>query len=323
MSSLVVELRRDALDSSVSVLSLLRKALVVAKKLDIQEFENWIELELNGYTEIESIPEYRFVQGQLKGHNPFRGWQPIVVMDTESIESYEIIRNPPITDPMSQIVALIQDTNNKSDRLEIILAAEIEALLMRSIGRDLPIKLTISSASLHRIADAVRNIILRWVLQLEKDGIVGEGMSFSPEEKAIASSHSYHIFIENFVGEKFMSNTQNNDFRGVNLGGGVAGRDYTGDVIHNNVDRNLAEAAAEIQELLEQLEKSYPTNTTFEKMTVASEAIKRIESNPELHQKIISALKAGSTQAISQMLNHPLASFIIAAFEDWQKNKSS
>jgi hypothetical protein len=33
MSSLVLELQRDALDPSISVLNLLRKALVVAKKL--------------------------------------------------------------------------------------------------------------------------------------------------------------------------------------------------------------------------------------------------------------------------------------------------
>jgi signal recognition particle subunit SEC65 len=322
MSSLVFELQTDALNSSVSVLNLLRKALVVAKKLSIQEFEHWIELELNGYTEAESIPKYRFVQGQLRGWNPFHGWQPVVVRDTESIEYYETICNPSIIQPISELTALIQDTNNNNG-LHIILAPEIELLLIRSIGRDVHIKLSIGSASIQRIVDAVKDIILRWALQLEKDGIVGEGMSFSPQEKAIASNHSYHIFIENFVGDKSMSNTQNNDFRGANLGGGVAGRDYTGDIIHNNAEKNLAEAAAEIQQLLEQLEKSYPTNTTFEKMTAASEAIKRIESNPELHQKIISALKAGSTQALSQFLNHPLASFIIAAFEDWQKNKDS
>jgi hypothetical protein len=86
---------------------------------------------------------------------------------------------------------------------------------------------------------------------------------------------------------------------------------------------NLAEVAAEIQQLLEQLEKSYPTDTTSQKMTVALEAIKQIESNPQLIQKIVSALKAGSTQALAQALNHPLASFMISAFEDWQKNKGN
>ena len=33
------------------------------------------------------------------------------------------------------------------------------------------------------ILDAVRNAILAWSLKLEADGIVGEGLSFSPKEK--------------------------------------------------------------------------------------------------------------------------------------------
>ena len=49
MSSLVLELQRDAIDPSVSPLNLLRKALIVARKLGIVEFQQWIELELNGY----------------------------------------------------------------------------------------------------------------------------------------------------------------------------------------------------------------------------------------------------------------------------------
>lgn len=85
--------------------------------------------------------------------------------------------------------------------------------------------------------------------------------------------------------------------------------------------QNLAEAAAEIQQLLIQLEKSYPTDTTTGKMTVATEAIKRIENDPKLVKRILSALKAGGTQALAQFLNHPAASFVIGALEDWQKSK--
>lgn len=322
MNSLVFELQTDALDDSVSVLNLLRKALVVAKKLDIQEFENWIELELNGYTEKESIPKYRFVQGILKGLNPFHGWQNIIAGDAVFLDLQKSVCNRPVIQPISELIALIQNANG-STRLQLTLSPELESLLINFVGGDIPVRLFISSASIQRIVDAVKDIILRWALQLEKDGIVGQGISFSPQEKAIASKHSYQISIENFVGDKSMSNTQNNDFRGANLGGGVAGRDYTGDITHNNVEKNLVESAAEIKQLLEQLEKSYPTKTASEKMIAASEAIKRIESNPELHKKIMNALKAGSTQALSQFLNHPLASFIIAAFEDWQKSKDS
>jgi hypothetical protein len=56
MTSLVEELQKDALNSSVSVLDLLRKALVVATKLNIDEFKEWIELELKGYSDKKRFP---------------------------------------------------------------------------------------------------------------------------------------------------------------------------------------------------------------------------------------------------------------------------
>lgn len=87
--------------------------------------------------------------------------------------------------------------------------------------------------------------------------------------------------------------------------------------------QNLAEAAAEIQQLLEQLEKSYPTETTTGKMTVATETIKHIESNPTLNKRILSALKTGGVKAFEQFLSHPAASFVIGALEDWQKTKGN
>ena len=83
----------------------------------------------------------------------------------------------------------------------------------------------------------------------------------------------------------------------------------------------LAEAAAEIQQLLEQLEQSYPTNTTAGKMAVASKAIQQIENNPMLKARILSALKAVDISTFGTLLLHPAASFIISALGDWQADK--
>ncbi|NET05904.1 MAG: hypothetical protein F6K16_14615 [Symploca sp. SIO2B6] len=87
--------------------------------------------------------------------------------------------------------------------------------------------------------------------------------------------------------------------------------------------QNLIEAAAEIQQLLEQLEKSYPTETIAGKMAVATETIRRIENNPTLTARILSALKTGGVKAFEQLLSHPAASFVIGALEDWQKHNES
>jgi trans-aconitate methyltransferase len=94
-------------------------------------------------------------------------------------------------------------------------------------------------------------------------------------------------------------------------------------VKNSQPSKTLAEAAAEIQQLLEQLSQTYPTNTTTEKMVVATAAIQHIENNSKLYQRVLSALKAGGIQALGQFLNHPAASFVIGALEDWQKSKDS
>jgi DNA-binding Lrp family transcriptional regulator len=94
-------------------------------------------------------------------------------------------------------------------------------------------------------------------------------------------------------------------------------------VINEAQQQDLAQAAAEIQKLLEQLEKSYPANTTTGKMQIATEAISQIDRNPALTARILSALKAGSVSAFEQFLNHPAASFVISALQDWQETKGS
>jgi len=61
-NSIVLELQRDAVDGATRVSDLLRKALVVARKLSIPEFEAWINQELSGYEQAQA-PAYRLMEG--------------------------------------------------------------------------------------------------------------------------------------------------------------------------------------------------------------------------------------------------------------------
>ena len=54
--SLVEQLQAESLNSRVATEDLLRKAKVVAAKLDLLDFQAWIECELNGYTEKDKLP---------------------------------------------------------------------------------------------------------------------------------------------------------------------------------------------------------------------------------------------------------------------------
>ncbi|RCJ26204.1 hypothetical protein A6770_26595 [Nostoc minutum NIES-26] len=83
--------------------------------------------------------------------------------------------------------------------------------------------------------------------------------------------------------------------------------------------QNLAEAAADIQQLLQQLEQTYPTNTPLEKQVAVTEALRQIESNTTLKTRVIGALKAGGTEALKELLDHPLVNILLAALDGWQE----
>ncbi len=92
-----------------------------------------------------------------------------------------------------------------------------------------------------------------------------------------------------------------------------------GGTINNNYSpeqkQTLAEAAQEIQELLDQLSETYPTTTVAEKSTVAAKAIEEIENKPDVKGKVIKALKAGGVAALMELTNNPVVKILTPMLE--------
>lgn len=143
------------------------------------------------------------------------------------------------------------------------------------------------------------------------------------------------LYAENYhnQGDTIMSQTpkkvSNYNFKNPQFAGGlvdaetVHSQQIGGNINNYNQEQqqNLVEAAKEIQELLQQLEQSYPTNTPLEKQMVVTEALKKIESNEPLKARVIGALKAGGTEALKELVDHPLVNILLAALEGWQESK--
>lgn len=81
---------------------------------------------------------------------------------------------------------------------------------------------------------------------------------------------------------------------------------------------NLADAAAKIQQLLQQLEQIYPINTPLEKQIVITEILKRIEGNPKLKAWVVRAIQGVNTEALKKLINHPLVNLLIVALEGYK-----
>lgn len=127
-----------------------------------------------------------------------------------------------------------------------------------------------------------------------------------------------------------MTNKKDINFGGASIGGVNIDSTVHGNQIgtqHNYVpEQNLVEAAAEIQQLLDQLEQTNPTIT--EAQLIVDRAIERqpmlkdpqvieqaIESNPTLKQRLRSAGKAAYLETVKTLL--PPASVVIETIKAW------
>jgi hypothetical protein len=99
----------------------------------------------------------------------------------------------------------------------------------------------------------------------------------------------------------------------------VTGGNNTFNVDQTETRANLAEVAAEIQNLLNQLSQSYPTETVTQQAIVTEKAIAEIEKDPSLKERVRSVLAASGTEAFKQAVDHPAIHIMIAAIDGWRK----
>jgi uncharacterized protein (DUF2342 family) len=77
--------------------------------------------------------------------------------------------------------------------------------------------------------------------------------------------------------------------------------------------------SADIQQLLNQLEKTNPTTTETDKMIIAGKAADIIKSNPNLKARVIGALKSGGKEALKEAVDNPILNVLVAIIEGWQE----
>jgi hypothetical protein len=195
VAGLVEEIQTQALDPTVRVTDLLRKVKLAAVKLKLADTIDWVEHELGGYGGVEDkdIPAYRRGHGTLihndqHGSRAARGDTLMVaalsqVFLRETIPSLEALANTP------------------GNTLSIGVDPDIEASIKTSMGlTTCSFSVTFGKSMIISAIDRVRDLILDWSIALEHQGILGEGISFSMEEKNKASNAGSTINIQSFQG---------------------------------------------------------------------------------------------------------------------------
>lgn len=187
MPALVPELVNMASDPTISTTDLLRRALVVARRLGVPELVDWISSEMNGYKHGTTLPDYRIIYGSLMAYNDVRGHD--IPCSIEDHKTSEFLRRH----AEHQSIPVLEKLIASGVQLVRHFPRSIESQLEQSMMIPMRPKLVFSKPQVQGIVEMVRNRILDWALELEERGIIGDGMSFTPQEKQAVQQQHYHF----------------------------------------------------------------------------------------------------------------------------------
>ncbi|MFM5126101.1 hypothetical protein ACET92_07600 [Aeromonas veronii] len=177
MSALIPELVNMASDPTVMTADLLRRALVASRRLLLSGDTNWITQELHGYVKVEDVPDYRIITGQLSAYSQRHGLRDLNVTSAVHAEPLSMC-------PLVQAIGEVESWLLEEDSMVTIsFPPEQEDAIKRQLPMGVKPVRRFALSHVRGVVDAVRNRVLCWALDLEVNGVVGEGMSFTPQEQ--------------------------------------------------------------------------------------------------------------------------------------------
>lgn len=201
MKEIVLQLQEDALSSDMDILALVRKAYLISKKLNLTDFSEWLNYEMNGYYGDCDVPNYRIAYGEIKAWNPYHGWIPVVFDKTTDFHKKEIC------DSLASLKSVYDKSNNQYCMYAF--PSEVNAILSEKAPLTTKFSLFVSNSLIFNIFEQVKNKILDWAIILEDNKIKGYDLKFTEEEKERAVNTPIIVnYINNFYSEVIDSQIQ-------------------------------------------------------------------------------------------------------------------
>ena len=195
--SLLREIQNAAIDSNIELTTLLRKCKVLAVRLESLEFKLWVDNELNGYKSENTLPEYRILSVNSKGHFSGAFGSGLNYADIPLMCLPEKLRDSMslsyLREPVASLEALVTDSNKGT--AEEPWNPDIVAIVGQNIYQDMNCMQAwkvIPITSVIATLDIIRNRILNFALEIEMENPnVGEAEVHS---KPVSSEKIQQIF---------------------------------------------------------------------------------------------------------------------------------
>ncbi|MBD2177070.1 hypothetical protein H6F42_09120 [Pseudanabaena sp. FACHB-1998] len=324
--SLLRQIQDATVDPKYQLADILRMCKILAARLGNKAFKEWIEQELNGYKDQEKIPSYRVLEN-LQHFGDFISiygqlWENLQIpLIAIAKENRKILEKRYLSRSVSHYEYSVIKTNQLS-RDSVQIYWEADTVCQLSIYENmncLRAWTLIPISAIVIVLDAIKTRILDFVIEIEAENPnAGDAL---PHEKLIPDQIVNNIYFKCILHENQMTENYTNTFQGApiaNFANTVKdnARQQANQHIHLSEEkRTLAEAANEIQQLIQLLEKTNPTATEAETIAYIND-----ETKPSFKRRASSALQSIGETAIDEfILENKYLKVVKAAIKGWVK----
>jgi hypothetical protein len=182
------QVQADLVDSDASLADTLRKARVLAHRINSSELDHWASLELDGYKDISEVPDYRIIEAGCAGTWTNGRWRiqnqgvPLHQIDSQNL--VDLITKYPVRDGIRTVEHL-----SASKEQNIIITPELTTMVNHYVGDQgygfSEIRILIHSYHFEQILDTVKNRLLDFVLRLNDE--------WQPDDKPPSNEFINHL----------------------------------------------------------------------------------------------------------------------------------
>jgi hypothetical protein len=317
---IIKQIQDDILSSQTRLKSILLKAKVLAYYLRNDDFKKWVKNELDGYGNDNELPEYRIknaiVIGTFANSAYIHRGRTIAITDVEPDlrESTSKLR-------ISNGIAGLEEMARQE---QLCMPLEGEWIYLYNIFNSESLRQghyqlidahrPITGAAISQIIGTIRSRLQDFILEISSNwDIDREPIPVDQVERI------FQVTINNHVKAVSMSNLEQKDGDTYNVQqAGAVGKYARSDnniFIQSEPKQTLAEAALEIQKLLEYFEQTNPSATQSEMISYVND-----ETTPSLKRRASSALQACGESIIDEfVLENKYHKVIKATLRGWSQ----
>lgn len=298
-NSLINEIQTDIVNDTSSLENILLKSRILSDFIESNELQEWVINELNGYSDKNSLPDYRIINSCVVG-DYFDGYLKASNINVSTILLPAKLRESVEKVYVHQGIFSIQEmSKNNFNYLNIPDGwLQLYNFHEKDTGRSL-IKAScpISGSSMSQVLGATKSRLLEFILKIRK--IHWDKKQEIPTSEQITQVFYFAIYNK---GEINMSNANStNEF---SMGDLIMNNSNSNIANHSKIDNSFnsntsepAEIIREIENLIQQLDEINPNSTEQDKIDYV-----RIASKPELKQRIIGAFKGAADTYIDEFI---------------------